>query len=436
MPAPNSIQKVGDLVVRFKTAKFGVAVYRQRFDDHGQAKFSRPFYFGKTVNKKLTRFPLGVDMKKAEKLAEEIAAFLSLPMNTVEKAMETYNPRVGVRRNKVATFTDVLATYEGALGIIGRKGKAVAKSSFEGYAQSMSAILRKVESYRRGKPFQSFVGQRNPDLSQWLDQPLSILTIKFAMDFKLASLPPPPEGEDEPDEEEALTAKISADTTLRCARALFSRQAMRYYKQVGLNIPDITGFMTEPDFGAKKYFQLLPPAVIVGVARASLVLRAEDPDAYRGYLLCMNCGLRRGEAIAFKPSWIQDLDDPTLFVTVNGTFNPKHGTGRKATIEPWVAATLRELGPVTDAAAMDRLNDWMKKLIPAEHAVTKAVHELRKCWVSFKAKTEGIHVASKQAGHRDVKTTATSYADHMMSDSLHALWREPTEAAVLKFKVA
>jgi integrase len=436
VPAPDSIVKVGDLVVRFKTKKFGVAVYRQRYLENGVEQYSRPFYFGKTVNKKLTRFPLGVDMKKAESLAEEIASFLSLPMNTIEMAMERYNPRVKERRNKVVTFTELLKIYGDALGIIGRKGKAVSKQSFAGYATSASTALRKVESYRTGKPFQSFSGQRKPDLSPWLNQSLDVLTRKWVMDLKLSCLPPPPEGEEEADEEEILTAKISCDTTLRCTRALFSKQAMRYYKELKLNLPDLSGFLSEPDYGAKKYFQLLPPDVIVKVAQASLALRAADLDAYRAYLLCMNCGLRRGEAIAFSPAWIQDLDKPTLKVTVRGAFNPKHGTGRKATIEPWVATTLRELGPVQQAVALDRLNDWLKDLIPAEHGVSKAVHELRKCWVSYKAKTEGIHVASSQAGHRDVKTTSTSYADNMMADSLLPLWKEPTEAAVLKFKVA
>jgi integrase len=437
MPQPDSIIKHGDDVIRFRTSKFNVAVYRQRFTDKGETKYSRPFYFGKTINGKLTRFPLGVDMRKAEKRAEEIAAFLSIPSNTVEMALELYNPRGVERANKAATFTDVLKAYHEALGIIGRKGKPVSESTYGVYRSFLATLLRKTEAFRAGVPFESQAktGVRM-DYSEWFDQPLTILTAKFAMDFKLSNLPPVPEGEEEADEEEILTAKITADSTLRCARAFFSKSAMRYYKLSGLKIPDISGFMSEPDFGAVKYFQLLPPDVIVALARASIELREADLDAYRGYLLCMHCGLRRGEALAFQPAWLREEDDPMIYVTVSGAWNPKHGHGRKAVIAQWVFEALEELGPIKEAAALDRLNGWVKGVIPKEHAVTKPLHELRKCWVSCKAKTDGIHSASKQAGHKDVKVTTTHYADSMMPDWLLPLWKNTTEEALSSGRLA
>lgn len=250
------------------------------------------------------------------------------------------------------------------------------------------------------------------------------------------TLPPPPEGEEDPDEEEILSAKITVDTSLRSVRALFSKAAIRYYRQVGLNLPDLSEFMAETGFGAKKYFMILPPEVIVKVMRASLTLKAEDVDAYRAFLLCMHCGLRRGEAIAFNPSWMRDEDRPMIYVMVKGRFLPKHGTGRKVAIERWVFDAIKKLGPVEKPEALDRLNDWARVLVPAEHGVSKVVHELRKLFVSYKAKTEGLLAAQQQAGHKDSRTTATHYADNLMSDRLVPLWKEPTEAAILKFKAA
>lgn len=423
--------------LRFCTKKLGLSIFKKQFTARdGSLQHSQSWYWTKMVAGQVATFPLGYNKREAEKLAEEIASFISIPTNTLDMAEARYNPRKAARANKVATFTDILEAYGNALPIIGRKGKAVSASTFKGYRSFLATMLRKVEAFREGKEFKSFFGQNNVDYSPWFDQPIDLLTAKFVMDFKLCSMPPAPEGEDEPDEEEALVAKISADTALRCARALFSKQALRYYREVKLNLPDLSGFMAEPDFGAKKYFQILPPEVIVNIVRASIALRDSDEDAYRAYLLTMHCGLRRGEAEAFKLSWMRDEDRPTLYVTVRGKFNPKHGHGRRVIIETWVADALKQLGPVRDAASLDRLNDWVKGLIPKEHGVGKPLHELRKCWVSCKAKTDGIHAAATQAGHKDVKVTTTHYADNQMPDRLIALWKEPTAAAILRFEAA
>lgn len=418
---------------QFLTRNLSVSVWRAPFADKTGAQcWGKQWYCRKMVAGKSVRFPLGTNKRAAEKLAEEITAFLSIPTNTLDMALAKYNPRRAARNNHVATFTDIVTTYESALGIIGRKGKPVSASSFKGYKSFLASLLRKVESYRTGKPFVSFFGKSNVDYSPWFDQPTDILTTKFAMDFKLASIPQ----DDDADEDDILTAKITADTTLRNARAFFSKMAVRYYKEVGLKLPDLSGFMSEPDFGAKRYFELLPAEVIVAVMRASIELRIADVDTYRAFLLCMHCGFRRAEAIAFKPHWLRQDDRPMIHIVAGGDFKPKHGHSRKIVIEQWVFDLLKELGPVKDTASLDRLNDWMKDLIPAEFAVSKAVHEMRKLFISFKAKTEGIHAAANQAGHRDVKVTTQHYADSLMSERLLPLWKQPTEAAILQFKVA
>lgn len=418
---------------RFKTRKFGVTVYQKQFTDRRGVKvFARSWSFSKMVNGKTAVFPLGFNKAKAEKLAEEIAAFLSIQTNTLDMAIATYNPRVAVRANHVPTFQEIIDAYEKALNIIGRRGARVGAGSFKGYKSSLFTMLRKVDAHRRGKPFESYTGRHHVDYEPWFGKPIDILNTKFAMDFKLASLP----ADEDSDEDDLLTAKISADTTLRCSRALFSKQAMRYYKEIGLNMPDIAGFMEEPDYGAKKYFVLLPPNVIVDVMRASMMLREADLDTYRAFVLCMHCGFRRAEAIAFKPHWLRQEDRPMIHVVAGGGFSPKGGHGRRVAIEQWVFDLIKEIGPVQSAKSLDKLNDWMKALIPKEFAVNKPNHELRKCWVSHKAKTEGILAAAQQAGHTDPKITATHYADNLLPIRLLDLWKEETGAAILKFNAA
>lgn len=421
----------GEAITRIRTKKLRITIHRTQYvDRHGRVQYSRGWYYRRMVLRKTGSFPLGVRQRSAEKLAEEIESFLSIPSNTLEMAQERYNPRAIKRAEHIATVGECLEAYRGALGIIGRKGNAVSAKSFDSYRSFLLIALRKVSAYRKGKPFESFMGQRNVDYSPWLKSSTSYLTAKWVMDLKLACLPPPPEGEEEPDEEEVLTAKITADTTLRSARAFFSERALQYYTELGLRVADLSGFLREPDFGAKRYFQILPPDVIVPIMLRSLELRMADQDAYRAFLLCMHCGLRKGEALAFRPSWIRQDDRPTLYVTIRGTFSPKHGHGRKVTLEPWVADVLSSMGPVASATALDRLSGWIKELIPADHRISKPLHELRKCWTSAKAKSGGLLAAQQQAGHRDPKTTTTSYADNQMADWLMPLWREKTDEVV------
>lgn len=422
-------------LVRFKTKTHKATVFRQKFKQRdGSWQHNRGFYYKRMVGGVSVCFPLGLDAKQAEATAEEIAAFLSLPQHTLEQAIARYNPRAAARANQIATVGDVMDTYKKALAIIGRNGKAVSESTYKGYRSFMLTMLRRVEAYRAGKEFESFMGQSKVDFSPWLNIGTDHLTRKFAMDFKLASLPP--EGDDA-DEEEILTAKITADTTLRNARAFFGKQAMRYYQEVKLNVADISGFMEEPDFGAKKYFMLLPPDVIVKVMRDSLELRLADVDAYRVFLLCVQCGLRAGEALAFKPSWLRNENRPVLYITAKGAFNPKHGHGRKAYIADWVANDIKRLGAVEAPESIDRLNTWLKARY-GENDVKKPLHELRKLWMSYKAQTEGVLAAAQQGGHKDVKVTSTHYADSGMPDWLQPLWKQPTKDALAmpQFKAA
>ena len=418
-------------VIRFVTRKLGLTVFRQRFKARdGTHQYSRPYYLSKMVNGEIARFPLGTDKAKAERLAEEIFSFLSIPTNTLAMAVAQYNPRHAVRTTKYATIGDCLQHFEAARAIIGRNGQSVSESSFKGYRSFLLTLIRKAEAHRDGKPFESFFGRHGVDYSTWLNRSTEILTAGLVTDFKLGSLPP----KEEEDEEVILTAKITADTTLRNGRAIFSQQALRYYKQVKLIIPDLDGFLSEPDFSAKKYFVLLPPEVVVRIMRDSLALRASDIEAYRAFLLCVHCGMRAGEAAAFRPSWMRIEDRSVIQIHTKGAFNPKHGHGRKAIVADWVYNTIEDLRQgeefIKDREAFERLNTWIKQRIPKEHAVSKPTHELRKLWMSHKVKDEGLLAAAQQGGHDDPKVTKDHYADNGMPDWLCPLWELPTEEAL------
>jgi hypothetical protein len=228
----------------FRTAKLGVLVYQQRYKDrHGAEVYARPWYMRKTVCGTTAVFPLGLKKRTAEKIAEEIAAFLSIPSNTLDQALAKYNPRAKARAEKVTTIGECIECYGKALRVVGRRGASVSQNTFEGYKSCMRTFLRRVDCYRNGVEFESFNGRHNVDYSKWLNLPTSFLTAKAVMDFKMATVPVDTE---DADEEEILAGKITADTTIRGARSLFSKQALRYYGQVGLRVGDLTEFHAEP----------------------------------------------------------------------------------------------------------------------------------------------------------------------------------------------
>lgn len=426
MPMPDTFKRTqNDEVVEFRSRVYGARVFRKEYPrPGGTSHFARTWCLRKMVGRTLQVFPLGTDMRTAEKLADEITAFLSIPSHTMDMAVAKYNPR---RKAKgIATIGECLAAFEGALAIIGRRGAAVSVSSFKGYRSFLLTLVRKALAYRDGETWESFRGQSNVDFSPWLNRSTEILSARLVMDFKLASVP----STEDADEEEIQTAKISADTTLRNARAIFGERATAYFRDLGLVLPDLTGFMKEPDFGAKRFFELLPSEVIICLHRASLALRSENLDAYRAFLLCAHCGLRAGEAMAFVPEWLRMDDKPMLYVRRRGEFNPKHGKGRKVVLEKWVYATLEELGPVRHGDALEHLGTWIRGILPADARITKPIHELRKCWVSAKAKTEGLLAAAQQAGHSDPKVTQTHYGDNQMADRLIPFWQKPVEEAL------
>ena len=421
MSSPDSIEKAPDgEIVSFRTKVHGEKVFRKWYPQpDGTKRLSSTWVVKKSVSRDSRAFVLGKDMKTAEKLADEISAYLSIPSHTMAMAMAKYNPRHENRG--IATIGDCLTTFEAALGIIGRRGASVNPGTFKGYRSMLLKLVRRALAYRKGEEWVPFTGQHHIDFSPWLKQSTEILTARLIQDYKLGAVPHP----DDADEEEIQSARISVDSTLLNARAIFSKRAIDYFQQVGMKLPDLTGFLKEPGFNAKKYFELLDPEVIVAVHRASFALQASNLDAYRVFLLCMHCGLRAGEAAAFRPEWLRRDDKPMLLVRVKGEFNPKHGRGRKVVLEPWVYAALDELGPVREAKSFDELTAWTRALIPQGTKIQKPLHELRKCWVSAKAKMDGILAACQQAGHGDPKVTTTHYADNLLADRLVPFWQKP-----------
>lgn len=409
------------LIVRRPTKRLGLIIHRQRYRYRGENRYSRGFYLEKMVNGVIVNFPLGTDALAAAKRADEIGAFLALPGNTLEQARRIYDPRGLARREHFASIAEVFKVHEENVRTLG-----ISAASAKGYRYALVMIMRYVEAWEKRREPHRQAG-RKLDWSPWTQQPTTVLTAKQLLDFKAAMLA------DLEDEEDILTAKISADSFTRQARAVFSEDALRLYGHLKIPLPDLTEWMSVRLFEAKRFFELPPVSVIKSVFDGVAELKATDLNAWRAFIICMHIGLRKAEASALRWDWVESVDGkPRLALREAGAFRPKHGTGRRVVIEPWVWAELEDSRESVDTVIIGndternervflRLNAWLQK-----HGVTaeKPSHELRKCWVSYIAKTQGMLSAQKMAGHKDPKTTATHYADNLLADELLPYWQK------------
>lgn len=425
MPDPNvtiegDVWKLPDgSIVRRKTKRLRLVIQRQRYSYKGEYRYNRSFHLEKQVGGRTVCFPLGTDARKAAEKADEIGAFLALPASTLDQARKLYDPRGEARSAGYATIREVFDAHTAGFRSLG-----ISEKSGRGYQYALVQIMRHVEAHRKGKDVISRPGAKL-DWSPWTKQCTTVLTAKQLIDFKTLWL----DGLE--DEEEILTAQITCDSFMRQARSIFSRDAMKYYRQACVTLPDLTDWMDVGFFGARKFFELQPVATIRAVFESMPELKKADPNAWRACMLCVHMGLRKAEAAAMKWSWVEVVDGtPRVNLRQDGTFAPKHGTGRRVTFKPWVWEALQASRDSLDTVisgtdtertegVFARLNAWLKKRgIGSE----KPTHELRKCWVSYIAKTEGMLAAQKMAGHRDPKTTTTHYADNLLPDELKRYW--------------
>lgn len=421
-------------LIRFRTRKLNITVARHQYSGAGgEPRWTLPFYFSKMVNGELVRFPLPAEPRDAERVANQIAAFLELPTHTLADARRMFNPRALARGSAFSTIGELFEFHTEHFNVLELRGR-----TGPGYQGSLLYIVRAVSAWRHHREIESWNGIHGKRMAEllapWLEKPINIVTAKMAMDFQRLMVP----GDIE-DEEEEITAKISCDSFLRGAKAMFSKEAMKLYAASDtLTIPDMTDFLAVSLFNARKYFELPATSVIKAVFRDAPALKRHDLNAYRAFLLCAQVGLRKTEAANLKMEWLNDDEAPTVHIHEDGAFRPKHGHGRRVIIPPWVRDEMEDLQSAspyfldgrdserTDAV-FDRLNAWLRD---RGITATKPTHELRKLWFSQKVKLEGLTAAAQQGGHRDPKVTTSFYADNQLPAGVIPFWQQPTVDAL------
>jgi len=171
-----------------------------------------------------------------------------------------------------------------------------------------------------------------------------------------------------------------------------------------------------------------------GVTYAGLVtkardeLRADSPEAYKLFLLCLCAGLRRGEADVCL--WTQlNTEDNSIRIEANQYIEPKHGSGGTVYVDPSLMKELLSFkDPEQDGFVVSSPLDWKattyRRYRCEPHWRTliewlernginarKKVHELRKLFGDAIVKQNGIFAGSAQLRHSTIQMTASHYAD-------------------------
>lgn len=272
---------------------------------------------------------------------------------------------------------------------------------------------------------------RSPEFLAWREKvdavPLTIFTaeaVRHWRDARIASRAASPV--------EKRAATISADSTIRMARAVFSKRILAAGLGAKVELPTPLPFAGITVGGSTKRFSEKVDAVTL-FAAARATLEKAHPEQFRAFSLCILGGLRRSEAD--RLTWAQiDLAGGRLTIERTDYFEPKSEESSRSVDLPAVlvdilrSAKADSPDPVfvlkgaphrqqlkaapfyrCDAAPWQtwrKLTAWL-----ADHGIRdgKPVHVLRKLAGSLIFSQHGLEQARGFLGHASVTTTSSSY---------------------------
>lgn len=224
-----------------------------------------------------------------------------------------------------------------------------------------------------------------------------------------------------------VRARRSLHSFARQARSLFTGGARQAYADAGLVLPDLAGFLGA-DLGPcpAVQYERRPAHLVAGTLEAARGLRDSAPDLYCVFLLLYYGGLRAGEAVAARKTWIEA--GPAGHVLSirprpDEGWEPKRCKARRVAVHAdvmrellavWAPDSVWILPGATPTARRNlverRFAQWMRAQGWDAARYPKAGHELRKLAGSRIYSTQGAEAAAEVLGHSSVATTCRYYA--------------------------
>ncbi len=226
------------------------------------------------------------------------------------------------------------------------------------------------------------------------------------------------------------TAKISCNSLLRQAAALFSKKMLKFV--TGFELPNPLPFSDCEKYPRESMRYHSKVDVGALLQKAQRELGANDTEAFKILLLGVGVGLRRGEID--KLLWRQvDLNAGVIQIetTEAGGLKNEDSAGKVELDEALCAIfqgyRARAVGEfvIEHKGGAPGLREWgrlyrcepiFKRSLAWLRAngldVSKPIHTLRKEAGSMITTKSGIHAASQFLRHSDIQVTAMHYADH------------------------
>lgn len=238
------------------------------------------------------------------------------------------------------------------------------------------------------------------------------------------------------------SAKRTANSYVRCARSLFSKEIRKRLKGVQLPVQLPFEGVELFESGNMKYVSRMDVHALIAAARNEL--KPNEPEVYKTFVLGLFAGMRRAEIDLAEWRMVDWRNGVIRLEETDWLHLKTHDSAGEITVDAEVIAELRELMPLSKspfiissvvtwgngkkqrtrtrpprndsprpyyrcAPVFDRLNQWLRsKGVRAN----KPLHEMRKEIGALIATEHGIYAASRFLRHSDITTTARHYADH------------------------
>ena len=300
------------------------------------------------------------------------------------------------------------------------------------YRISLLNLVETALRHRRGLRPLKRVGRKVSlsDYSEIIALPLTILDDALIADYKSSRL-----ADIARKSPEELSKKRSTNTEIRQARAVFAEEARLAYKNAGIHLPNLSDFLGAPPFRRVPNRPQLPcDSAVEGLFAGLRTLAAgSEADVFTVISLAIYAGLRRGEILHARRSWLQTTAGFSLVVRFDGGFRAKNYSERTIPIPAWLFEKLAKRpsdswlvsGDETSRRkAIDQAVRWLRQHGFAD--ARKPLHLLRGIFAAYLLATEHSPIRIKsRLGHADLSTTFRFYADEPLGDHLVEIWRQP-----------
>ena len=350
-------------------------------------------------------FNLGNDLKKAKKLADEIANFLVF--NSIEAAREKFYPGDRLASPNLPTFAEIIRWFRNARRLTGLSERTV-----ENYVQALTNVAHLYAPKGANKKETELLKVRS------LNKPVTCLN-RAAWDLLVT----------EATLKNGLTraTRNSLNARLRNLKALFAPRHIHYYPNWDPSW--VKDFMTiQPYTNTMVKYRLPPENLIIDtITRIELM----EPGPVRNMLtLALRAGMRRSEICYARADWVEHHDNICrIHIGESWEFKPKGATGFTE-IDPFFLERCESpqseyLVGVDDISV--RVDDVPKSSLALLRSwgwqdYANPLHELRKIFGSVVASTRGLFAAQALLRHSNSQVTSDNYADLILGDSILKAW--------------